>query len=77
MPVPGWKDEDLLDYVEAHAKTELGLTHRAMVVRLYVLAGAMTLARLERINSRKFWSLDSETVEPLISAARARMRARG
>jgi hypothetical protein len=61
-------DRELIDYIEVHAETELGQTHKDHVGRLLELAGYPT----EHLD-RQWYFLDSATVAPFIRAARQRL----
>jgi len=65
-------DDDLLDYAWHHSKTERALFSHADVVRVLELAGEDLAAWFSY--PKAFWSVGTETMHPLVTAARQRFR---
>ena len=61
--------EELLQYLETHARTDLGLVHKDHLRRLYELAGEPAPVRLDE---RAFWNTSPEFIDPLVRKARER-----
>lgn len=77
-----WDDNELLDYVDAHSRTERALFSRAHVRRLFVLCGLPwprgQLANgvwLDVAPSAEFVAIPYEDAAELLKIARARLRA--
>jgi hypothetical protein len=65
----GMTDEQFLGYVELHSTTERHLFGKHHVVRLLELAGRKVPAGIGALVG-----IDQETAQPLVDAARVRMR---
>lgn len=64
-------DDDLLGYLTIHCRTELGMTSKVMLRRLFDLAGEDAPPDLDR---RAFWNTSPEVIDPLVEKARERMK---
>jgi len=68
MTVPDdWTDEDFLNYVRHHSRTERSLFHRTHVARLFRLADRPVPEGLQ-----EFVRIDSETADGLLSIVKTR-----
>lgn len=63
-------DNELLNYIRAHARTARGLVHRKHLERLFQLAESPMPAHLVH---HEWFAITSEDVEELIQTARSRL----
>jgi len=68
MPKKLWTNEELLDYVEAHSKTELALFHREHVHRFLLLVNGADFTLMPQ--GPEFLPMRNDFVQPLIDKAR-------